>query len=624
VRLTRDAPVRQARGTVARLTAPLSSGGRTRTGRAIALALVVLLPLVVSAAVLAGSDWHPVLDLAQTEMRVRDVWSSHPPLTGPVARVGTFGNSGSQPGPLSFWALWPLYQFFGASSWALEAAALAVNAIAISLAMWLAYRRGGMPLLLGMAAGLALLARAYGPALLSEPWNPYMPMMWWFAFMLAVWSVLCDDAPALPVVVFAGSFCAQAHLSYALLIPGLGVFALGVFGYRWYRGRGGPEHRRNTRWGVAAIALGVVLWTPPIINELVHSPGNLSILWDHFRDPPEALIGLGRGIEKLLVQLNPWALVTRLLLVTGQVTDVGGSVVPGLLLLVVWVAAAVAAWRMRERLLVRLHVVLAIALVLGAVSASRIHGFVWFYLLLWGSGIATLMLVAVGWTAALVVARRIDASYLDRAATAGRVTLVTAAVVLSALFVVDAARVDPPQEQLSGSLGEITGPTAEVLAGRPDDAPYLVTWLPDPIAIGAQGYGLLNELERQGLDVRADDVHRVGATPYRAMRPEDAMLEVHVAIGPEIDRWRVQPAFEEIAHTDPRTPAERAEFDELRAQVIDDLAYIGGGELVEIVDGNLFGLTFDDQVPQHTKDRIERMREIGLPIAVFVGPPIVR
>ena len=41
-------------------------------------------------------------------------------------------------------------------------------------------------------------------------------------FLLAVWSVLCDDLPMLPVAVFAGSFCMQTHISYLGLVGARG------------------------------------------------------------------------------------------------------------------------------------------------------------------------------------------------------------------------------------------------------------------------------------------------------------------------------------------------------------------------------------------------------------------
>ena len=72
------------------------------------LLALLALPLIVALAVLAQKRWYPILDLAMTEIRVRDVASSHPPLIGLVGRIGPLGRQGSHPGPMSFWALrWP-------------------------------------------------------------------------------------------------------------------------------------------------------------------------------------------------------------------------------------------------------------------------------------------------------------------------------------------------------------------------------------------------------------------------------------------------------------------------------------------------------------------------------------
>ena len=121
-------------------------------------------------------------------MRVRDVGSSHPPLVGLTGRIGSVGDQGSHPGPLSFYALWPFYQLFGAGSWGLEAASVALQVAAIGVLLWIANRRGGLGLVLAVAAGLAVLLRAYGAVLLTQPWNP----QFWRSggrLPLAVWSI---------------------------------------------------------------------------------------------------------------------------------------------------------------------------------------------------------------------------------------------------------------------------------------------------------------------------------------------------------------------------------------------------------------------------------------------------
>ena len=79
----------------------------------------VLAPLAVAVIAQRNAGWHPVFDLAMTELRVRDVGGSHTPLIGLQGRIGP---TGSHPGPLSFYLLAPVYRLFGSSAFALQAA----------------------------------------------------------------------------------------------------------------------------------------------------------------------------------------------------------------------------------------------------------------------------------------------------------------------------------------------------------------------------------------------------------------------------------------------------------------------------------------------------------------------
>jgi len=58
-----------------------------------ALIAVLSFPLVVALVELRRPHWYPLLDMAQTEIRVRDV-TSHPPLIGLAGRIGPFGPNG--------------------------------------------------------------------------------------------------------------------------------------------------------------------------------------------------------------------------------------------------------------------------------------------------------------------------------------------------------------------------------------------------------------------------------------------------------------------------------------------------------------------------------------------------
>ncbi len=607
-----------------------------------ALLAVLGFPLVVALIQLRRPHWYPLLDMAQTEIRIRDISGGHPPLIGLAGRIGPFGpDGGSHPGPISFYALWPVWKLFGGSSYGMFASTVALDIVAMGLSLWMALRRGGRGLLLGTAAALALLTRAYGAFLLTLPWNPYLPVLWWFVFLLAVWSVVADDFAMLPVAVFAGTFCMQTHISYLGLIGGLVAVTVVVLAVQAFRRRRGDTpsttNRELWKWGSISAALGVVLWIPPVIDQFVHSPGNLGIIRDYFSSPPDATIGLHRGIGVLLAQLDPWKLLTRTLVHDGGALEVSGSRIPGALLLVAFAASVVVAWRLRHRLLLLLDGVLIVALALGLISSARIFGTVWFYLLLWAWGLVALMLFAIGWAAVELARTRLSTDAVEGdAATATAATvanqrtrvgaLVLAAITLVAavVFAFQASSVTVQTPRLNESLGALVGPTAtalDQLQARGGHGPYLVTWLPDAEAIGSAGFGLLNELDRRGFDVRAEEPFRPGATRYHVIDARHPTLEVHLATGPDIANWKRDSRFTEVASFDPRTDAQRAQFDQLHGQVVDKLQQSGLGSLVPQVDNNLFMLGLAPQVPTATRSLISNMLDLSMPMAVFIGPP---
>ncbi len=96
-----------------------ASPRRARSAELAIAVAVVVVPLVVAVAVLSARRWYPVLDLAMTELRLRDVGTRRTPLIGLPGRIGTFPDQGSHPGPLSFWLLAPGYRLFGSSAWAI-------------------------------------------------------------------------------------------------------------------------------------------------------------------------------------------------------------------------------------------------------------------------------------------------------------------------------------------------------------------------------------------------------------------------------------------------------------------------------------------------------------------------
>src|SRR4051812_39171118 len=278
-----------------------------------ALIAVLVAPLVIAAIALHSPQWYPVLDLAMNELRLRDVFTSHTPLIGLPGRIGRFPEQGSHPGPLSFYALWPTWKLLGSSPWAMQVGALVLNAVAAGASIIVANRRGGLRLAIALTALLALLMGGYGIETLAEPWNPYLPLLWWLLALLCAWSVLEGDLPLLPVAVFASSIAAQTHVPYLGLCLGIGAVIVVGLALRWRR-KEGDDRRAIARWSLIALALAALLWSPLVVDQLTNEPGNLTMLWRHFTDPPAEdgdPIGLAKGIELQLRHLDVTAFLSN-------------------------------------------------------------------------------------------------------------------------------------------------------------------------------------------------------------------------------------------------------------------------------------------------------------------------
>jgi hypothetical protein len=587
------------------------------------LLAILAVPLLVALGVLHNPRWYPLLDLAQTELRVRDVGTRHSPLVGLAGRIQAYGQQGSHPGPISFWGLAVFYRLYGASSFAMQAACVTLHLIAMGGILAVAYRRGGVRIALAFAAVLAVLTHAYGAGTLTEAWNPYMPVLWWLLFLVAIWSVLVDDLAMLPVAVFAGSFCLQTHISYAGLVGGVTGLTVVVLAVEaWRRRREDPAVVRTTlRWGALAAGLGVVLWIPPLIDQIIHDPGNASMIVENFRDPSDDPIGMRVAGEMYGVHLNVWRLLA------GE-SSITGSAVPALLLLAVWAASAVVAWRLRHRLLVRLHALLAVVLVLGQISLSRVFGGVWYYLALWAWGITALMLVAIVWTAGAALAARGSWPPAGlsprRAALAGTTALAALLVAFTAMFTLDASQAEVPADSLSLQLSRLAPGTVAALEsgdapGGGRDGRYLVTWT-DPVGIGASGFGLLLELERVGFDVGVPTFHATGAVPHRVLDPAEATGEVHLAVGSNVAEWRANPAAVEVA-TAGLSDAEQARYDDLKAEIVEKMEQQGVGDLAPEIDDGLMAVAINPRLSTELQGMMERLAAIGQPAAVFVAPP---
>jgi hypothetical protein len=582
--------------------------------------------LAIGVADVASGPWRPTADLAETELKVRDTLSAHPPLIGLGGRIGDFGpRRGSHPGPLSFYVLSPVYRLFGATPTGLLVATAASNLAAVACTLWLVGRRAGRAAVLGTAVVLAALAAGYGKSVLLIPWNPHLPVLWWVAFVLAAWSVTCDDWRAFPVVVFAGTFGLQTHVPYAVIIGTVSATTAVIVTARWRRSRGTEPPSGRRRWLIGGLVLGALLWAPPVIDQLTAEDGNLAKLVRHFSSTDEEVQGYGMAMRQLLAMVNPVSLLGGEITVDGLLPS--RPLLPGVLALVAWATSAVVAWRTRLTELVRLHLLVGAALVGAFVALSRIFGLQAQYLALWAWGINALVVVGIGWTVVALAARRGPAR-----PWAGQAVATLAVVAIVAYLGVLAVRPAPApaiDERRSRIVTTLAAPTAARLAegslpGTGRDGRYRLT-VDDAAGVGLPHLGLLNELERRGFSVGLDPSHVAAISAHRLVETGTATARLHLASGSEVELARRFPVAVEVASMERAlTTLEEYELTSLRAQVGADLRSRGRTDLIAEIDRDPGALASDTDLDADVRSRLGRIVDIersAAPIALFVLPP---
>lgn len=571
----------------------------------VALALVApAVPLVVALLARRVPTWVPDLDLALTELRVRDVGGPDSPLIGLPGRIGTFDRQGSHPGPISFYLLAPTYRLLGSTAFALQVATVVVHLAAVVTTILLVARRAGPRWALATGLALAFLVTALGPNLFTEPWNPHLPVLWWPAFLAAAWLALCGDVVALPALVVAGGVCAQTHVAYLGSVAVLTALAAAVC-LRWPDGASTAHARR---WTAAAALLLVAIWAPPVLDQVQHDPGNARLLADHLLDPSEGTVGWTDGARLVLERLDLVHVGRAAVDDPGRLADAvahGAAAWRGALLLGGLALAGAAAVRhhgSRER---RAAAALGwCAVVLAVVSANRIVGFPWGYLLL------------LVWPVALLIVLAVSAN-LPRPARASRRWLLGALVAALLATTVRAGVTAERAEATNAVVGRtVLALVPDVLEDVDPDGRYLLEW-EDSVHLGGHGYGLFVELERRDVDVSAPPrlatqlgEHRTGSEPVEG--------RLVVVSGDAIARWDADQRAVEIARADVRTAGERRRATSTRAALITDLQAAGLDELVPVVDANVLAVALDPRVSTRVRDLALALDALGAPAAVFL------
>lgn len=583
--------------------APTASEQRL-AGRLVLLAgVAAVLPTVVAAGRAVAQGWRPNGDPSYSAVRAWDVFSTDPPLLGTWSSASNYtGHMINHPGPLQFDLLAVPVRLLGHGPGTAVGMAL-ITALSIAALGRLVARRLGPAAATVALACCALLSWSLGSEVLIDAWQ-HEPLFPFALYVVAVWCVSAGDEAALPVLVVAGSYVLQTHLSYALLVPGLLVVAGVGYGLAVVREREHRQLRVRVRWMVAAGVVAAACWAQPVVEQFTGSgEGNLAGLARSatveapytYPTPAQGVVALGGTVAIPPAWLPPsYGHPSFRLDGSGRPTWLAAA---GLVALVA--ALAWAGWRARRRgsRTVAAGAWTALAtLALAGISMLRTplqFGMATPYVRwMWPVGMIAWLVLAV---AALDELRARAQTSPPATGHAARHGVVPALAVVVA--VVAGAAALPAVDNGSGTypwarevLDDIDDDVLAAVEGR---GPVLVELsLAVPVYRGAPGLFMVLQDAGVPFYVSYDGlVRQLG--PARRYEPGRAAVRLRVWGGPDAE---AHPGERLVAESSPLSAREVSELDHLTGQV-EDLVVEHGLVLADGADDLLALMPLEEGVP---------------------------
>lgn len=490
-----------------------------RRGRLVAAALALALVLVAVMAGVHERGWVPQGDDALISLRALDVGTGRTPLIGQPSTSGMYGEGAdhvAHPGPAEFYLLAVPVRAFGPGIGSLVTTA-AVSAACLLVIAWAGFRRAGLGGAAATAALGTLAAWSAGAAGMVDPLSSNAGRLPLLATAVLVWALVAGDLRLAPLAALFWSYTAQQHLS---VLPASAVLLLaGAAACAWWTWRGDPDaalsRRQQGRWLLAALAAGLLLWTPVLLQQVIGPVGNLTALAGYSGDGSRENVGLGGAALQVSRVLGPRPLIT----VSGPTgwqlgADRPGLVVALVLVVALGLVAAIAWWRRRDRTVRSAAIVVGVLVVAGLVTGANVpdspeQGRINFYH--WAFALSFFQLFVLGAGLVALAGRRRSAPAPGRASGVVPALLAIAFALLVAIVpAVADRRADRIRSLVPGSVLQ---DLEEQLRADPDLAA-----VPGPVLVivdGPNAFIQVNEtvgvdLLAHGRDVRFQTILRGG------------------------------------------------------------------------------------------------------------------
>jgi hypothetical protein len=578
-------------GSAAALTATPTAGAVTRSGvvgmvrrharlLAIAFTLLVVAPVLAVVITRTGRTYLATSDLGVIDLRIRDIWNGYIPLVGPYSRFGW-----SHPGPALFFLLAIPNGIFGHAPWTTQVGGALLQGGAVCWIASLAWRRGGLALVVATMTAVSLVYASTGAWVILEPWNPYIALPFFCLFVFQCWLVATGAPKHLPGLAFVASFLVQTHVGYLPLV----VAALAVVVVCALRDRASPEMRSAWRRPLAfAAGITAVMWVLPAIDLVFNRPGNIERMARYFvnGDTGEPVAGVTHALGLMAAEfkLRPAWL---------GASDKHGLIEAGTTASIVWLLVPVAIlalswWVSRGRpapAARRLWTIAAVLLPVAVLTLSRVTGWLYPYLFQWRPVIAVLVVFASA--GLVVVARRL----LDLAGV--RMVLAGLAVVTVCVFSGSMAFAILRDGGRTPALERMSRTLVDDVADRVPPGGVILRLDPTTL-IGAQK-GIFDELARRGKPVFVDERlgylygEQHGATPADV----DAVWWV-AETGYATTVLERLPGAKVIARYSPLPPRDEARLERLQRELIGRFEANGTPQYIPFVDSALLSFAVRD------------------------------
>jgi hypothetical protein len=529
-------------------------------------------PPVIAILAMAGHTWNPVDDFAIIDLRVRDVWSAHPSLTGLFSRPGW-----NHPGPALFWLIAPVSGLFGQAPWATRVGGAAIDAVVMGWLAWVT-SRSGLRTMLMAAAVVGMTYLAIGSWVIRQPWNLHIPLVALPLVLFLALLVATGSTRHVIGLAIAATVVVQTHVGFVLPVATAVGFALVCVAIDARRARQLPDRWRSTlAWTAAVLAL---LWAPPIIDVLVNWPGNLGKIAKYFAAGAYHHVGLSEAAGIVAAEFRfvpPWlGGSTKLGPFTGfaPTASTVWLLVPVAVLGLGTAAAIRSGRRDDRRIMVLAGALFAISIfAISRADEPRAYTFEW-------RVVIAAFIVAAGVRAIAGWAGRPRISAVAATLAAG--VLVWGAIDLGVRVTDDKIG---PLEARSVALRRVL----PLIRSTPTSNRVLVR--PSGPSLRSLFDGVINELDRTGVDVRVDpELGRIFGGRRRGS-PADVDETWYVTeAGSTVPTLLAQPGAHVIASTSPLTPAENLELDRIQAILRTQLIRAGRPGAVAFLDQPLLAL----------------------------------